>query len=68
MPTDWQIFWANAGCADPEKIFISRLNGVMAWLRGVVILPPKKVFARGPHQEAFETRKRVRDFVVIQIG
>jgi hypothetical protein len=40
----------------------------MAGLRGIVIVPPKKVFARGPHQEAFEARKRVRDFVVIQIG
>jgi hypothetical protein len=52
MPTDWQIFWANAGCADPEKIFISRLNGVMAWVRGIVIVPPKTVFARGPRPGA----------------
>src|ERR1700692_775855 len=46
-PMAWQILRAKARCADPEKIFISRLNGVIAGRKRTVTLMLKSAFARG---------------------
>src|SRR5580693_10764065 len=45
-PIDWQILRARSRCADPENIFISRLNGVIARRKGAQTLMLKSAFAR----------------------
>src|ERR1700689_4083878 len=45
-PMAWQILRARSRCADPEKIFISRLNGVIARRKGTQTLMLKSAFAR----------------------
>ena len=57
-PIDLQILSARSRCADPENIFISRLNGVIARRKGTESVNPKSRFASRPSSAAIYRVKR----------